>query len=494
MKKLLLKSLLLTLILSLALPVAGLAQSSGDRPLLYIVSYHTDTGGAVSPWSSFGLTFTLGNNGKAHARNIVLTFSSSEFDALDGGVFTTYEVDAGNASNETHTQHFKVNMMSTWMYSGVITAAASYSDPNGVAYSDTFTFRIDIDQPASSGGSSATPTPVALKKPQIVVSGYETDLDPLQPGSTFALTLEINNVGNAPAGAVSIVYGGGASTSTPTDTNGNPLESGVTGSGADLTNFAPVGKSNVVLLGDMAAGASQSTTQSFVVNVTTQPGAYPLRTSFVYTDPKGNRQVDDQVITLLVYQLPQLEVSFYRDPGVINAGNFTTLPLQITNLAKKPVVLGNVTVTAPSGELSNNTMLIGALDPGGYFTLDASYMPAEAGPLKLNFEIRYSDDFNQLRTYNTSLDLEVQPAIEMPALVPQLDENGNPILDEMGNPIMVDPNQQFNGGEAPQVTEESFWTKIWNAIKSFFGIGATVTPTEVPFENDAKPIAPGSKG
>jgi len=30
----------------------------------------------------------------------------------------------------------------------------------------------------------------------------------------------------------------------------------------------------------------------------------------------GERIVDDQVITLLVYSLPKVEIGFYRDPGI----------------------------------------------------------------------------------------------------------------------------------------------------------------------------------
>jgi len=44
-----------------------------------------------------------------------------------------------------------------------------------------------------------------------------------------------------------------------------------------------------------------SVSQQLVVNVTAAPGAYTLTLSFVYTDEKGNRLVDDQVITPLVY-------------------------------------------------------------------------------------------------------------------------------------------------------------------------------------------------
>jgi len=468
-------------------------QGGAVRPLLYVVDYHTDLGGkSVNPYGTFGLTFTIGNNGKssdqnepadslAHARNIVMTFSSQDFDPLDGSVITFYEVDARNAGNETHTHTFRVNDLSTWKYSGQIQAVTTYTDPAGTSYSDTFIFTIIINQTGSTG-TSTTPTPSALNRAQMVVNNYQTDIDPLQPGSTFKLSLDVSNAGRADARSVSLVYGGATITTNP---EGTPEAGGVSGAGGDTAVFAPIGKSNVVLLGDIPAGGSLKPEQDFIVNVTAQPGAYPLKLSFVYTDEKGNRVIDDQVITLLVYSLPQLEISFYNPvDGMFNVGQMGSLPIQITNLARKSVVLGNVVVTSPAGEMINNSVLVGTLDSGGYFTVDPLFTPFEEGTAAINLEIRYTDDFNQLRTFNSQLEVEVMPEIAMPEPYPMLDENGNPVLDEFGNPIMVDPMNPDPFPVEP-VKEPGFFAKIWNAIKGFFGFGTSNDSPVQPIYEDS---------
>ena len=452
------------------------------RPLLFVVDYHTDLGGkSVNPYGTFGLTFTIGNNGKepAHARNIVMTFSSVDFDPLDGSVITFYEVDAEEKGNETHTHKFKVNDMSTWKYSGQIQAYTTYTDPQGTPYSDTFIFTIMINQTPGSSSGSATATPAAVQRAQMVVDNYQTDNDPLQPGSTFKLTLDVKNAGSELARNVSLIYGGSTITTNP---DGTPQAGGVSGGDGDVSTFAPLGKSNVVLLGDVSVGQSLKPEQEFVVNVTAQPGAYPLKLSFVYTDAKGNRVIDDQVITLLVYTLPQLEVSFYNPvEGMFYLGQMGSLPIQITNLARKAVVLGNVVVTSEAGEMSNNSALVGTLDPGGYFTVDPMFIPFQEGSATINLEIRYTDDFNQLRTYNSQLEVEVMPEMPMPEPYPLFDENGNPVLDENGNPIMIDPmNPEPFPTEPAQ--EPGFFAKIWNAIKGFFGFGTKEDqPMEMPY-------------
>ena len=453
----LLISLIIVVLGAFSLNSSASAQTPNDtstpepnltQPLLYIESYSPGANDGVSPWAPFNFTFVLANNSDSVARNVVMTFTSEDFIPLDGGVFTLNNIAKGDRPGAT--LRFRVSDYSTWKYSGVINANVAYTDEAGTPYTTSFIFYIAIAQSAS-GSATQTPTPVSENKPQLVISKYSTDLDPLQPGSAFKLNLSIGNVGTANAKNVSLVYGGGSG-QLPNE-QGTP-QVGVSGSTADFANFAPVGSSNIVLLGDLAMGAQTETEQEFVVNVSTVPGAYPLKISLVSYTENGLRVIDDQAITLLVYSLPQLEISFYRDPGMFFNGTPTTLPLQITNLSRKSTVLGNMTVTTDSGEIMNGTSLVGNLDPGGYFTLDAMYTPFMEGKTKINITINYTDDFNQLRTYESSMEIEVQPAMVMPE-----------------EPTQTNP-------EMPTESEEptGFFAKIWNAIKGFLGIGTSSEP------------------
>jgi len=435
-------------------------QPSLTQPLLYIESYFPGPNDGVSPWAPFNFTFVLANNSDAVARNVVMTFTSEDFIPLDGGVFTLNNIAKGDRPGAT--LRFRVSDYSTWKYSGTINGNVTYTDDAGMSYTTSFIFYIAIAQPAS-GSATKTPTPGTENKPQLVISKYSTDIDPLQPGSAFKLNLTIANVGTANAKNVSLVYGGGSG-QLPNE-QGTP-QAGVSGSTADFTNFAPVGSSNIILLGDLATGAQIEAEQEFVVNVSTVPGAYPLKISLVSYTENGLRVIDDQAITLLVYSLPQLEISFYRDPGMFFNGMSTTLPLQITNLSRKSTVLGNMTVTTDSGEIMNGTSLVGNLDPGGYFTLDAMYTPFMEGKAKINITINYTDDFNQLRMYESSIEIDVQPAMVMPE-----------------EPTQTNPEMPTE-----PIEPTGFFAKIWNAIKGFLGIGTSNEPTPEGGPSDGKEI------
>jgi hypothetical protein len=394
----------------------------------------------------FNLQVRLRNDGQVAANNVVISFDGADFFPREtGGVRTAGTIQSGDGNSVS--QKFLIGDALAWANVAPIKATVNYTDASGNAYTENFTLSVVIAEPSSSG-AYATATPNIPLRPQLVVMGYSTDVDPLQPGSIFELKMDIKNLGTADAKGVSVVVGGGV---TSTNDMGTPQASGVSGASGDLATFAPLGSGNVIFVGDINKDTTLSVSQQLVVNVTAAPGAYSLKLSFVYTDVNGNRLVDDQIITLLVYSLPQIEVSFYRDAGVFSAGMENILPLQVTNLGKKTYVLGNLKVTAENADVYNNVLMVGALDPGGYFTLDASLMPYQEGPLELKILINYTDDFNQPRFIEQVIPIEIQPAMEIPP--------------DMGEGIP-------DGGGIVEPAPETFWAKVGRFFKGLFGLGS----------------------
>lgn len=442
------------------------------RPLVVVNSYMT-TPEKIYTGQECTLTVGLRNKGQTNAKNISVAFAGEGFYPTGtGGVATLSTLAAGETKSVSQT--FIISDEYAWVGLLSLNAVVSYTDLEGTEFGETYTLSIVIPLPNVS--YSATATPVAPSRPQLMVVGYKTDVDPLQPGSLFNLKLDIKNLGSADAKTVTAVFGGGVSGGGEAGTPSG----GLSGGSGDLANFAPIGSSNLVYIGDIAKSSTTTVSQKLVVNVSTAPGAYTLKMSFVYDDTAGNRLVDDQVITLLVYSLPQVEVSFYRDAGVIMAGMENTLPLQVTNLGNKTSILGNMKVTAENAEVMNNVSLVGALEPGGYYTLDATVLPAQEGPMDIKVSINYTDDFNQPRVFETVIPIEVQAGMEQfPTLAPG-EEGG-----------------MIPGGEFPtEPVSETFWQKIARFFKGLFGLNSGIkeVPTEeIPFE-ESVPVPAIPKG
>jgi hypothetical protein len=431
--------------------------------------------GTVSTNSQFKLILKLGNAGSGDAYSTQVVFSSADLVPLkNGGVKVIGSVPAGSSDNTD--QQFLVTGNTYAVSVITLDITVSYYDAAGTAYSDKFTLTI----PTSGGGGTgvyATATPTGVKSSQLVITSYAVSVDPLQPGETFTLTMTVQNMGNAKAQRITMIVGGGSSGSGGGET---PVPGGVSGGSGEFTNFAPVGASNVQSLGDLDPGGAIQAKQNLIVNTSTNPGAYPMKVTFSYVNDKNEPINDDQVITLLVYSLPNVDVSFYRPLDPFFAGQPGALPIQVVNVGKRSAVLGNIKVETDAGTVENGTGLVGSIDAGGYFTMDAMLTPEKSGKVVLKITIDYTDDFNAPRTINKTLEVDVMEGMpEGPTIDPSLNGGGG----------------GGGGGEMPVVTQETTVQKVWRFFLGLLGLDSA-PPTDgggqVPPGTEVPSVKPGT--
>ncbi|MFN8382664.1 MAG: hypothetical protein U0V02_12020 [Anaerolineales bacterium] len=429
---------------SAPVPPAPTATLPFARPQMVVNSYGANVE-QISSGKNFKFSVNFNNAGNMMAYNAQAVFSSADLVPLNtGGVAVIGNVAAGGGASID--QRFTSDASALYGKSFVvIDVTLTYYDDKGTSYSDKFTLNVPV---AGGGGTGvyATATPTGVRSGQLIIPSYGTTIDPLQPGSQFTLTMTVQNAGNDKAQRVTMIVGGGSSGSS----NSTPQPGGVSGGGGEFTNFAPVGTSNIKFLGDIPAGGMMQVSQELIVNVSTNPGAYPVKITFSYLNSRGETVNDDQVITLLVYSLPNVEVNFYRPLDLFFSSQPGALPIQVVNLGKHTAVLGNITVTSDEGTLENGSSLVGSIDPGGYFTMDSMFTPDVTGTIKLKVVIEYTDDFNQERTIEKALEVNVEEEFIDPTPDPSMESGGG-------------------GGEFIS-TDETFLQKTWRFILGLLGL------------------------
>jgi hypothetical protein len=443
------------------------------RPQMNVKTYSTSASYGIIYGQDFKVTVRLENSGGSQAYGVQVTFVASDLLMLgNGGVVSKDKINAGDAIDIAQSM-----TAATYFYgqtSTPVEMTVSYYDDKGTQYSDKFTLNLAVYNTYTGGSTSATATPTGVHLSQLIISSYKTDIELLQPGLQFKLDLTIDNKGDLPAKSITMIVGGGSSSSG----GGTPGPGGVSGSSGDFSNFAPVGTSNVQSLGDIQPGKSLVASQQMIVNVNTNPGAYPMKVTLSYTDSHGTQVNDEQVITLLVFSLPSVDIGFYQPVTELYTYQSNLLPLQVINLGRKTAILGNMTVSS-TGMVENGQAFVGSLEPGGYFTLDTMLTPEMAGEVEVVVTVEYTDDFNTARTVTKTLIVNV---VEMP-LDPSLDPN----------------NPDFNNGGMPVDQPESLWQKIVRFILGLFGLDSGTNsgsqPTQVPTTPQIKPVPmPGGKG
>ena len=441
-----------TLVVANPTPVPPTATSPAPLPFTrpQFAVYSSRLVGNVKSNGEVTLKVVMENVGQATAYNTQAVFTST-------GLVPTKTGGVAVVGNIPYDQ--EVDVAQTFIVSSqvsgsgliVVDMSVTYYDAQGTSYTDKFTLPVPYSGAVSGGGGPAAPTatPTGVKSSQLVITGYSSSVEPLQPGQQFDLKLNIQNVGNANAQRITMIVGGGSGGSGGL----TPQPGGVSAGSGDFSNFAPVGASNVQSLGEMKAGDQIQAVQSLIVNVTTNPGAYPVKVTFSYLNDKNEVINDEQVVTLLVYSLPNVNVSFYRPPDPFFAGQPGMLPIQVVNVGKRFTVFGDIKIESVGGTVENGTSLVGSLDAGGYFTLDAMLTPDQPGTMSLSITIDYIDDFNQPRIIEKKLEVEVMEAVVEEFVDPSMSGGGG-------------------GGEFP-VEEETTLHKIFRFIKGLFGLDSS---------------------
>ena len=191
-------------------PTATAAPTDFIRPLLVVQSYGASAA-QITPNSNLDFEMTIVNAGQATAGNVLATFVSGDFvPRATGGVRALGTLTPGQPIR------FWQPLFATAELRGKTTAVlkvtTTYTDINGQSYESSFELTFPV-VPQASGGAAATATPTPTvtptagprQRPQLLVTGYTTEPETLQPGLPFTLTMDVSNEGQANARNVVLI-------------------------------------------------------------------------------------------------------------------------------------------------------------------------------------------------------------------------------------------------------------------------------------------------
>lgn len=389
-----------------------------QRPLLFIDRYSYQPQALVAG-SSFELTVELANAGNSEAKNIQITFLSGPFlpESTSSAeiIFTLPSAQRGLV-----TQSLRVSDdLEEGTYEQAI--RLEYDDPNGVHYSSEESVGITV-----LGRPTHRPFPIIIS--------YRSDPENLEPGDTFTLSFQIQNLGGWLARDLTVSFGGGLIPAGG--------DEGAPGTGpSPLGPFAPLGSSNVQFIGTLEPDAVRTVTQRMIIDGSATSAAYTLPVTLDYDDQDDNHYTSSELISLLVIRQPRLVIDLYRPVAEVMVGESFTIPVEVINVSRFRVNVTTMELTSEDLSISEGSLYIGPLDSGTSGTLEASAVASEAGKAMVLVRVNYLDDF----------------------------EREGEVTEEFHFTVLEPPPVQV---ETPPVQPgQNLWQLILRFLKALFGLG-----------------------
>jgi hypothetical protein len=400
--------------ISQALPNGGGSASRAAVRLL-VVSCQTAPE-HIQPGQSFELRIGIQNLGKADANEVMVR-------------------PAGNGS-------FMMNSGQTMLLAGQIPAGTQTEITLPMLAGAQLTpgiYSLDIDvHYRSAAGENSITQAVNLgvqtslgKKPKLIITGYRTEPEQINPGTAFDLYLELVNTGADDARQAAVMLGGE--------------------NGLELKPFSPVGSGNVKFIPALAPGELTEISFKLMADGSSDARAFNLPVALAFNGPDKSQYTDMQVVSLMVYKQPMLRVDFFEAVKNGEVGSPLRLPIEVINLSSDRINIVMLSISSEKMDISSGSAYVGRLDSGGTFSLEASGRPLTSGWVPILVTIEYVDSYNQVQQLTFELGVDVE--------------------EKAGASGEVEANFGASSSQ-PVTTTETFWQKLLRILRGFFGFGS----------------------
>lgn len=277
--------------------------------------------------------------------------------------------------------------------------------------------------------------------PVVLLDSYDIGEEFLTPGQRFTLSLTLNNVGNAAARDLLVIFGTVDAPTTGGDSGDGGSGSGGSGSGGSTTQnssgFAPLGAGSTLFFASLDAGETLSLDQAFIASGALRSGIYNLPITVRFGKPDGETEQANLRASIVVIAPPRLTSDLAAPlPETVNVGEPFPFGFNLVNTGTTNINLTRAVFTAENAEIVDGAeTALAALRAERDIAVGAMIMPLAEGTVTLKADIYYLDDLNNERVIHKEYQVEAvtpPPTPEMPNFeIPQTPVQETPQEDNL---------------------------------------------------------------
>lgn len=306
--------------------------------------------------------------------------------------------------------HYSMNVrndVTTGYYPVVFKIVAK--DENGKEYKTEQTVFFNINgnpkyEETTTETTTQEETSTKVSVPRLIITGYETNLETVNAGSNFLLTVHVQNT----------------STVSPVSNVKFTL------SAADDA-FLPISGSSTLFVNRIGIGQVVDLSVEMAANASLEAKSYPLTLEAEYEDNKLNAYTAKENISIPVSQEIRMSIGEIEVmPSSLEVGNQANVMFPVNNMGKSKIY--NVTITFEGDTVTGGETFKGNIDSGETANVDVMVTAAAAtmDDPTVYAVVTYEDDKGKQYNMKKSFELYVSE----PYIPEEIDWGNLPVIDD----------------------------------------------------------------
>lgn len=281
--------------------------------------------------------------------------------------------------------------------------------PNGESTSQSKTTITAYVQATGKAGSGRLEDNLAVSKPRLIVTGFETSPADVNAGDTFTITVHVKNTSEtiAVSNVLFNLQSDSETTTTSSSSSGSSSSSSSNSSSTTYAAFLPTSGSSAIYESSIAPGQTVDLALEMSARADLTQKPYVLNVNTTY-DAAGKTDITDKAsVSIPVWQKSKFDTGEESvSPERLGVGENGNVSFAIYNTGR--TTLNNVWFRFRDENVTGDDVFVGTITSGSTGYVDASFVTTAPNDGKIHAIVDYEDDRGNVTTVEKEFALEIE--------------------------------------------------------------------------------------
>ncbi len=282
--------------------------------------------------------------------------------------------------------------------------------PNGESTAQSKTSITAYVQCTGKAGSGRLEDNLAVSKPRLIVTGFETNPADVNAGDTFSITVHVKNTSETTAVSNVLFNLQSDSETTTTSSSGSSSSSSGSSSNSSSTTYAaflPTSGSSSIYQSSIAPGQTVDLVLEMSARADLTQKPYVLNVNTTY-DAAGKTDITDKAsVSIPIWQKSKFDTGEESvNPSMMGVGDTGNISFSIYNTGR--TTLNNIWFRFRDENVQGDDVYVGTITSGSTGYVDASFTGMQSNDGTVHAVVEYEDDRGNVTSVDKTFEISIE--------------------------------------------------------------------------------------